>query len=88
MIYLKKSLIIWTIGISLEIGETRHLLISWYTNIKKPSYEGSCLDLVPTPRIELGAEHYHCSVLPLNYVGVCLFIILKKNKLCKSKVIE
>ncbi len=26
--------------------------------------------MVPTLRIELGAEHYHCSVLPLYYVGI------------------
>ena len=25
--------------------------------------------MVPTRRIELRAEHYHCSVLPLYYVG-------------------
>lgn len=28
--------------------------------------------MVPTRRIELRAEHYHCSVLPLYYVGLIL----------------
>jgi hypothetical protein len=28
--------------------------------------------MVPSPRIELGTEHYHCSVLPLNHDGVAI----------------
>lgn len=30
----------------------------------------SIFRMVPTRRIELRAEHYHCSVLPLYYVGI------------------
>jgi hypothetical protein len=36
----------------------------------KKAFKGFDLQLVPLPRIELGAEHYHCSVLPLNYSGI------------------
>lgn len=36
--------------------------------------------MVPPPRIELGAEHYHCSVLPLNYGGMCNIYNKQKAK--------
>ena len=39
--------------------------------------------MVPTRRIELRAEHYHCSVLPLYYVGI-KFIIRGIDEISKS----
>ena len=37
--------------------------------LKKPLFKGLTYFMVPVPRIELSAEHYHCSVLPLYYTG-------------------
>jgi hypothetical protein len=36
--------------------------------------------MVPLPRIELGTEHYHCSVLPLNYSGIVHKHDIKKSQ--------
>ena len=38
--------------------------------LKKPLFKGLTYFMVPVPRIELSAEHYHCSVLPLYYTGI------------------
>lgn len=40
-----------------------------YWVLKKAFKQGLNNFMVPVPRIELSAEHYHCSVLPLYYVG-------------------
>ena len=37
--------------------------------LKKPLFKGLTYFMVPVPRIELSAEHYHCYVLPLYYTG-------------------
>lgn len=44
--------------------------------------------MVPSPRIELGAEHYHCSILPLNYDGVMLFYNTEKSSIMQDFYIK
>ena len=39
----------------------------YFQALKKPLFKGLTYFMVPVPRIELSAEHYHCSVLPLYY---------------------
>ena len=46
-------------------------------NKRKPTIKWVSVLMVPPLRIELRAEHYHCSVLPLNYGGICYIIIPK-----------
>ncbi len=41
----------------------------YFQALKKPLFKGLTYFMVPVPRIELSAEHYHCSVLPLYYTG-------------------
>lgn len=31
---------------------------------------------MPPPRIELGTEHYHCSIIPFNYSGNCFYLTI------------
>lgn len=39
-------------------------------NKETGTYCPSLLSLdLPPPRIELGTEHYHCSIIPFNYSG-------------------
>ena len=45
---------------------------------------GLIFELVPSPRIELGAEHYHCSILPLNYDGVMPFYNTEKSSIMQE----
>lgn len=47
-----------------------------------------CFLMVPSPRIELGAEHYHCSILPLNYDGVMLFYNTEKSSIMQDFYIK
>lgn len=76
----------WQKWIKIVLCEETILILQGYRADKKEAGKPNLLTL-PPPRIELGTEHYHCSIIPFNYSGDYLSILPWKWQCGKKNIL-